>query len=108
MRKDIYLIPANTKKGQLIFSIFTPFDMALFGTGLGISLIFLIDIGASSITRSILVLFPALFTALLVMPVPNYHNVITFVKSMFNFFTNQRKFLWKGWGFYEFTKEQTK
>ena len=41
-----YLIPANTKKGQLIFGIFTTVDLMLFGTGVGISIILLLAIGA--------------------------------------------------------------
>lgn len=106
MKRDIYLIPANTKRGQLIFNVFRPIDLAIFGTGLFTSFIFLLVIGTATIFSTIIVLIPALFTALLVMPIPNYHNVISFFMSMLGFFTNQRKFLWKGWGFYEFTKER--
>jgi hypothetical protein len=106
--KDIYLIPANTKKGQLIFNMFTPLDLIIFGTGIAISFILLLVIGTDTIPRTIIILIPALFTALLVMPIPNYHNVITFSISMYKYFTNQRKYLWKGWRFYEFTKEDSK
>jgi len=106
MKRDIYLIPANTKKGQLIFNVFRPVDLIIFGVGIFTSFMFLLIIGTATITRTIIVLIPALFTAFLVMPIPNYHNVISFILSMFGFFTNQRKYLWKGWGFYEFTKEK--
>ena len=106
MKRDIYLIPANTKKGQLIFNVFRPIDLGIFGTGLATSFIFLLVIGTANITKTIIVLVPALFSAFLVMPIPNYHNVISFILSIFGFFTNQRKYLWKGWGFYEFTKER--
>ncbi len=106
MKRDIYLIPANTKKGQLMFNIFRPIDLGIFATGLFTSFVFLLVIGTATIPKTIIVLIPALFTALLVMPIPNYHNVISFVLSMLNFLTTQRKYLWKGWGFYEFTKER--
>ncbi len=106
--KGLYLIPANTKKGQLIFNMFTPIDLVIFGFGLMGSFILLLIIGTDSILTTIIVLLPALFSALLVMPIPNYHNVISFIISMYRFFTNQRKYLWRGWGFYEFTKEQSK
>lgn len=106
MKRDIYLIPANTKKGQLIFNVFRPIDLGIFGIGLLTSFIFLLVIGTATVTQTIIVLIPALFTALLVMPIPNYHNVISFLFSMFGFYTNQRKYLWKGWGFYEFTKKR--
>ena len=34
-----YLVPANAKRGTLIFNIFRPFDLILFGTGVVISLL---------------------------------------------------------------------
>ena len=34
-----YLIPSNTKKGQLLLSLFTPLDLAIFGTGLFVTII---------------------------------------------------------------------
>lgn len=106
--RDIYLIPANTKKGQLIFNIFTPIDLLIFGIGLTVSFILLVTMGTDTVLRTIIILVPALFTALLVMPIPNYHNVISFLISMYNFFTRQRKYVWKGWRFYEFTKDSSK
>lgn len=106
--RDIYLIPANTKKGQLIFNIFTPIDLLIFGIGLATSFVLLVWLGTDTVLRTILILIPALFTALLVMPIPNYHNVISFLNSMYSFFTKQRKYMWKGWGFYEFTKNSSK
>ena len=36
-----YLIPANTKRGQLILGIFKPFDLILFSTGVLITIIFM-------------------------------------------------------------------
>lgn len=37
-----YLIPANSKKSQLILGFFTPIDLILFGSGVGITLILLL------------------------------------------------------------------
>lgn len=100
-----YLIPANTKRGQLIFGVFTGPDLILFGTGVGFSLILLLALGASDTITSIICITPALFTGFLVLPIPNYRNVITFFRSMMTFYSNQRIYRWKGWCFYERTRK---
>lgn len=96
-----YLIPANTKKGQLIFGVFTPPDLIMFGIGVGISLFALLIVGANDTMKAIICLLPALFTAFLVLPIPNYRNVRTFFTSMINFLTGQRIYRWRGWCLYE-------
>lgn len=96
-----YLIPANTKKGQLIFGIFTPPDLLLFGIGVIISVLALLIVGAEDTGKAIICLLPALFTAFLVLPIANYRNVRTFFASMFNFLTGQRIYKWRGWCLYE-------
>lgn len=92
-----YLIPANTKKGQLILGIFKPFDLLLFGAGIGITLLFLLIIPMTSTAVTIIILLPALITGFLVVPVPNYHNMLTVISELIEFFTNQRSYKWKGW-----------
>ena len=37
-----FLIPANTKQGQLILGLFRPFDLILLASGIGISLVLLL------------------------------------------------------------------
>lgn len=101
-----YLIPANTKKGMLIFNVFTPTDLILFGVGVGVSLLLLLILGSDGMLTTILVLLPGLVCSFLVLPIPNYHNVLTFFSSMFGFFTNQRIFKWRGWCFYETTSNE--
>ena len=46
---------------------------------------------------TIIVLAPALITGFLVMPVPNYHNMLTVIADVIEFLTTQRSYLWKGW-----------
>lgn len=96
-----YLIPANTKKGQLIFGIFTTPDLILFGVGLAISMILLLIVGTSSTIGGIICILPGLICGFLVMPIPNYRNVRTFFKSMYQFYNSQREYKWKGWCMYE-------
>ena len=104
-----YLIPANTKKGQLILGLFKPFDLILFGSGVLITLLFLIILPLESTLVTIIILAPALITGFLVMPVPNYHNMLTVIADLIEFITTQRSYLWKGWCVgYEREKKQRK
>ena len=96
MNED-YLIPANSKRSRLIFGLFTIFDLIMFGFGLAITLFLLMVVPLSSTFITIVVLAPALVTGFLVMPVPNYHNVLTFLHEVFHFYTERRQFEWEGW-----------
>ena len=96
---DNYLIPANTKSGQLILGYFKPFDLILLGTGVLITLIFLMTFPMSETWQVIIVVIPGLISAFLVIPVPNYHNILTIIIEAYTFFTNRRNYIWKGWCF---------
>lgn len=92
-----YLIPANSKKSQLILGFFTPLDLLLFGSGVGITLILLLVIQSANLVIMLLILAPALITGFLVLPVPNYHNVLQFIVNIYTFYSENRKYLWRGW-----------
>ncbi len=92
-----YLIPANSKKSKLIFGFFTPVDLALFGTGVGLTLILLLVIQSADLSIMFMILSPALITGFLVLPVPNYHNVLQFIINIYTFYSEKRKYIWKGW-----------
>jgi len=92
-----YLIPANSKKSQLILGFFTPVDLILFGSGVGLTLILLLIIESSSLGLILLILAPALFTSFLVLPIPNYHNVLQFIVNVYTFFSERKRYIWKGW-----------
>jgi len=92
-----YLIPANTKKGQLILGIFRKFDLILFGSGILLTMLLLAFLPLSSTLVTILVLSPALITGFLVMPVPYYHNMLNIIIEMYEFLTNRQTYRWKGW-----------
>ena len=94
-----YLIPANTKKGQLILGMFKPFDLVLFGTGILITFILLAILPISSTFATILVLSPALITGFLVFPIPYYHNILNILIELYEFLTNRQTYRWKGWCF---------
>ena len=99
MQNSGYLIPANSKRGRLIFSLFTPFDLILASVGIVITLILAIAIPLDNIFISILVFIPGGLAVFLVTPVPNYHNVMTFLGEIYAFYNNNRVYYWKGWCF---------
>ena len=92
-----YLIPANTKSGTLILGMFKPFDLILLGTGVLITLTLLMTMPMSSNWQVIIVVLPGLISAFLVIPVPNYHNILTIIIECYNFLINRRRYIWKGW-----------
>ena len=100
-----FLIPANSKKSMLIFGVFNPFDLILFGCGIAASLLMLITLDLNKIPILILALSPLLITAFLVFPVANYHNTLTILICIYRFYTDRQKFIWKGWCAQDGTKE---
>lgn len=98
-----YLIPANSKKSALILGLFKPFDLGLFAGGLMTTFILFLAVPLESTVVTLIAVAPGLITGFLVLPVPNYYNVRTFIKSAWEFYTTRQKFVWKGWCF---TSEQ--
>lgn len=92
-----FLIPANSKKSLLIFGLFTPFDLILFGSGVGVTTLLLLTLPVDQLPIAILALSPALICGFLVLPIPNYHNMITILGNVIAYFTNRQKYIWKGW-----------
>lgn len=102
---DSYLIPANTKRGALIFNIFRSVDIILFGTGIAITIVLLLILPTDNFTSTMIILSPALISGVLVAPIPNYHNVLVVLTSMLSFYTNRQRYIWKGWCMHEYYKE---
>lgn len=92
-----FLVPANAKRGTLIFNIFRPFDLILAVSGVIVSILLLLIISPGEFISAILCLLPALICAFLVIPVPNYHNILVVTTEMILFFYNRRNYKWKGW-----------
>ena len=92
-----YLIPANSKKALMIFGLFNTFDLILFGSGLGVTMLLLVILPIADVTYAIIAIIPVCVGALLVFPIPNYHNVLTVLANAIIFYTVRQKFIWKGW-----------
>lgn len=92
-----FLIPANSKKSMLIFSVFNKTDLIIFSCGIAASLLLLMALPVDKILFAIVALAPGATCAFLVLPIPNYHNVRTIIRLAYEFYTTRQKFIWKGW-----------
>ena len=101
---DNYLIPANTKRGQLILGLFKPIDLIILGIGLGLTLLLIMILPIDIVWFAVLAISPGLIAGFLVLPVAYYHNIRQLITEMIKFFTNRRKYVWKGWCFLDESK----
>lgn len=99
-----YLIPANTKRGQLLLGLFKPIDLIILGIGMGITLVLIAVLPIDQVEFAVIAVAPGIFAGFLTIPVAYYHNIRQLVTEMILFFTNRRRFLWKGWCFLDESK----
>lgn len=59
----------------------------------------------TSTWMTIVVLAPGAICALLVMPVPYYHNMLNIIIEFYEFLTNRQTYRWKGWCYKEWLKK---
>ena len=91
------LIPANSKKSMLILGFFNPTDLVIFLTGVSVTFLLLITFGVKDLKTSFLILAPALICSFLVLPIPQHHNIRTFIINVWNYFVNRKQYYWRGW-----------
>lgn len=104
-----YLVPANSKKGNLILNMFRPIDLAMFAIGIVVTLILLMIVPSDNMVAILISILPAGVAGLLVIPIPNYHNVLCAIQSIFRYVSERKNYIWRGWCFYErFGKEEKK
>lgn len=102
----MYLIPANSKKSLLIFNAFTVSDFVILASGMSISLLLLLILPISQIGVALIAIAPGCICGFLVFPIPNYHNIITILRSMIAFYTTNQKLRWKGWCFLDGSEQE--
>lgn len=103
-----YLIPANTKRGQLILGLFQPIDVAIFGIGLAVTLVLVMILPIENVWVAVLSISPGVVTGLLVLPVAHYHNVRQLIVEIYQYFTRRSRFVWKGWCFLDESERESK
>lgn len=96
-----YLIPANSKRGNLIFNVFRPIDLVIFLIGVGATLLLLLIIPGEGMIIMLAKMLPIFVGSALVMPVPNQHNILVLLGAAIRFVTTQQRYKWKGWCIYE-------
>ena len=97
MKNNNFLIPANSKKSQLILGIFNTVDLIVFLSGVAISVVLLLTIKSNSLVVMLVLALPALLAAFLIAPLPNYHNVMTFIGNIYKYYSGRKKYYWRGW-----------
>lgn len=100
-----YLIPANTKSGQLILGIFRTSDLIILISGVLTTVMILALIPITSTLGTILALSPGIICAMLVAPVPYYHNVLNIIIEIYDYLTSRQTYRWKGWCYKEWLKK---
>ena len=96
-----YLIPANTKRGQLILGLFLPIDLIILAIGIVTSLILLAILPIDNALIAVIAVSPVLTAAFLVLPVAYYHNIRQLIAGMIRYLINRKKYTWKGWCFFD-------
>lgn len=100
------LIPANAKKSLLFLGFLRLFpDLVVLGSGTVVTVLLLALFGDSSPLWLTLFCVPMLICALLVMPIPNYHNTLCCIQSILRFFNTRRNYIWRGWCIYDEFKD---
>ncbi len=95
------LVPANTKKSMLILSMLRPIDAMILGIGISISVILLILFSNGGTLITLVSCIPMAISLILVMPIPNYHNTLVALQSIYRFYNERRNYIWKGWCIYD-------
>lgn len=103
-----YLIPANTKRGQLIFGLFTPIDLTIFLSGLIVTFLLVMFLPMEILWVAILAITPGIICALLCAPIAHYHNVRQLLIELYQYFTKRNRFVWKGWCYLDESKDESK
>ena len=93
-----YLVPANSKKQTLILGILDKKDIPILVVGVILTAPLLVLLPLNKIWGLVVALIPMMVAVFLVFPIPNYHNVRTFIREMYRFyFVRRRKYVWRGW-----------
>ena len=92
-----YLIPANSKKSQLIFNVFRIIDLIILLTGAFITTMLMFIFKGDTVKELAIKLAPVGICLFLVMPLPFYHNVLVYLQEVVIYFMNPRRYYWRGW-----------
>lgn len=92
-----YLIPANSKKSLLIMGMFNTTDLWILGIGICISLVLMFGINGDEVGIIVIKLLPIALAVILVLPIPYYHNVVTYIIEVITYLQSEKEYKWRGW-----------
>jgi Gpi18-like mannosyltransferase len=72
-------------------------DIIILLIGIFISLCLMFLIEGDSIAILVIKLLPLALAVLLVLPIPYYHNVLTYIQEVVNYVQSQKEYKWRGW-----------
>lgn len=98
---DTFLIPSNSKRSMLILGMFTKVDLAIFITGLIFTVLLIIINNPQDLADVGIDVLPLIITVIMIIPVPNQHNIWTLTANIYSYLTKPRNYRWKGWCIYE-------
>ena len=92
------LVPTNTKKSTLILGMYrlVP-DILILAVGISITVGLLLIFPNVGTFLTILMCLPMLIGLFLTLPIPNYHNILGAIQSIFGYYSGRRRFIWRGW-----------
>ena len=82
---------------MLYFSLFTLTDLIILLSGISVTFLLFFLLPVEQLLFAAIAIAPGAICAFLVIPVPNYHNIRTVIKEIYNFYTTRQRFVWKGW-----------
>ena len=92
-----FLIPANSKKSMLILGFFNTVDLIIFITGAVLTFLLLFIIDTNNLKQALFIIAPIALSAFLVIPIPNHHNIRTFIGNVYIYYSNRKTYYWRGW-----------
>lgn len=101
----MFLVPANTKKSILIMGFMRRIDAFIGAIGLIATVLLLLVSNNINTWETLLVCMPAIVAGILILPIPNYHNTMVALQSIFRYYNERRNYIWRGWCAYDEFKE---
>ena len=90
------MVPANAKKSLLVMGFLRPMpDLLILGVGVGISVLLLAFSTSAPTWLLVLECIPMFVSAILVAPIPHYHNTLCAIQSILRFYNERRNYIFR-------------
>lgn len=106
-----FIAPKNFKRGRLIGNKYRPIDLVIAIGLITFSVVFVLTYalgGGTNLIVIMILLMPCLFSALILVPLDFYHNVIQRLFLWISFITGRKEWKWQGIYHYMDVKQDEK